>query len=264
MTEAPLVLLTLNVGSPSAKRAERQLAWLETRAEQILVLTETSPGAGTDLLAERFTAAGWELRFTRPVDGERGVMIASRIRLDRRVGDLVRYLPARAEFATAGQLGVAAVYVPSRDASPGKIERKRRFLTALATSLTSKPRRTSVVIGDLNILEPDHRPRYPFMQDWEYAAYTGLLDAGWFDAYRMCHPSGMHHSWVSADDDGFRFDHAFVTADLVDRVLACDYIDEPRETGLTDHSALTLELQMSRPASLEVGDSLSGEPPALF
>ncbi len=45
-----LRVLTLNVASPSTARAERQLAWLSERPEQVLVLTELSSGAGSRLL----------------------------------------------------------------------------------------------------------------------------------------------------------------------------------------------------------------------
>ena len=40
MTASTISLLTFNIGNPSEQRAERQLTWLATRPEQILVLTE--------------------------------------------------------------------------------------------------------------------------------------------------------------------------------------------------------------------------------
>ena len=60
-----LGVLTLNVANPSAARAERQLAWLSERSEQVLVLTETSPGAGSRLLLDRLAAAGTWRPFQR-------------------------------------------------------------------------------------------------------------------------------------------------------------------------------------------------------
>ena len=59
MSSPGLSLLTLNIGNPSPDRAQRQLAWLIRREEDVLVLSETKASAGCRLLAEEFTAAGY-------------------------------------------------------------------------------------------------------------------------------------------------------------------------------------------------------------
>ena len=46
MNPPGLSLLTFNIGNPSPERARRQLAWLASRDEQVLVLTETKASAG--------------------------------------------------------------------------------------------------------------------------------------------------------------------------------------------------------------------------
>ena len=259
-------ILTLNIGNPAVERAERQLDWLSARSEDVLVLTETCDSKGTRLIAERLAGAGWDVRLPLPADGERGVLVASRVRLAARAGDVTPYLPARAELVglAGATLDVIGVYVPSRDESTVKTERKRRFVSELATALDRRPERSAVLIGDLNILEPQHRPRRHEFVDWEYAVYDGLLGAGWLDAYRLAHPDAMEYSWVGHHDDGYRFDHAFVTSDLRDRVATCGYAHETRELGLTDHSAMLLELTAIPVERLEVEASLSGDPMALF
>jgi exodeoxyribonuclease-3 len=267
MTQTPetLEILTLNIGNPSLQRAERQLDWLAGRGEHVLVLTETAPSRGCDLIAERLSQARWEVRFPRPVEGERGVMIASRVRLAERGDDLVGYLPARAERAliVGAMLEIVGLYVPSRDASAGKTERKRRFLQGLSDALAVAPA-TGVLIGDLNIIEPGHRPHYAWFQDWEYEFYSGLLDSQWVDAYRLCSPNAMEHSWVSYDGDGYRYDHVLVSAELAERVVQCGYLHETRENSLTDHSAMMLTLQLEGARRLEVEEGLSAEPATLF
>jgi exonuclease III len=121
-----------------------------------------------------------------------------------------------------------------------------------------------VLIGDLNIVEPNHRPRYGHFLAWEYAFYDGLLRSGWSDAYRLRHPDAMDHSWVGPHDDGYRFDHGLVTGDLRARVARCDYIHETRELGLSDHSAMTLALDGIATEPLDVAPTLSTAPPSLF
>jgi exodeoxyribonuclease-3 len=53
-----LSILTVNIGAAARERAEVMLRWLAGRPEDVLVLTETSGGAGTAYLLERFHDAG--------------------------------------------------------------------------------------------------------------------------------------------------------------------------------------------------------------
>lgn len=266
MTQPPtLQILTLNIGNPSPQRAERQLEWLDQRGEDVLVLTETASSRGCELIAGRLSGAGWEVRFPQPTAGERGVLIASRVALAEDPGELLGYLPGRAHrvMLAGAALEILGVYVPSRDASPAKTERKRTFLAHLSAAL-SPASDSRVLIGDLNILEPGHRPSYAWLQDWEYDFYRGLLADGWLDAYRLRSPEAMEYSWVGYDGDSYRYDHAFVTAGLAERVLGCGYVHEPRELALTDHSGMTLTLRVAATEPLELAGRLSGEQPTLF
>src|SRR5207253_2095239 len=74
-----LSLLTFNIGNPSADRAERQLAWLASRDEHVLVLTETKASAGCKLLADAFASAGYAVCFPEPAPGEYGTMIVAKV-----------------------------------------------------------------------------------------------------------------------------------------------------------------------------------------
>jgi exodeoxyribonuclease-3 len=243
----------------------------------VLVLTETRASRGCQLLADRFAAAGYTVVFPRPEQGEYGTMIVARgashpgtwaSRLD--------YLPARAASITlpigdSAAVEVVGMYVPSRDASQAKVERKRRFLERCldafqAGAPQAGPRRADVVLlGDLNIVEPDHQPRYPFFHPFEYAFYRRLADLGLVDAFRHLHPGRVEHSWVGRTGDGYRYDHALVSKALLDALDGCAYLHQPRGLRLSDHSALTLGLRVSRPARLVVSDpAVSPAPPSLF
>jgi exodeoxyribonuclease-3 len=191
-----LRILTLNIANPSAARAERQVAWLAERSEHVLVLTETSPGVGTRLLLERLSASGWDVRRGALAARERGVAIATRVRAEARGGDIVDHLPGRAELVALDRLHVIGLYVPSRDDSQEKTERKRRFCGAVSRFLAERPTDDAVVIGDLNVLEPIHRPHYWTFRDWEYRFYDEFVVRGLVDAYRERHPNEMEYSWV--------------------------------------------------------------------
>jgi exodeoxyribonuclease III len=263
MSEGGLSVLTLNVCSPSLPRAERQLDWLDSRPEQIFVLTEIGVGAGSELLAERFRGSGWALRARRPSEGERGVMIASRVALGAET-PVDTYLPERVAVGQVGPLEVFGVYAPSRDDSAERIARKRRFLAELLTLLGERDPRSSVLIGDLNVVERSGRGSERGFQEWEYELYEALPRVGWLDAYRALHPDRVEVSWTDTEGRGHRFDHCLITADLRPALRRCEYIHETREGELSDHSAMVVEFSAIAAESLTVDPTLAPGPASLF
>lgn len=262
-------VLTFNLNNPSRERAERQLAYLATRPEPVLVLTETADSAGCTLLEERFTAAGYSVTFPRPEQrGERGVMVVSR--LATRPGPAsVGYLPHRAVSVTvdtdSGPLDVVGLYVPSRDATEAKTARKRNWLEECATALPKGGEGARIVLGDFNVLEPGHRPHYKFFRPFEYRFYEWFAASGYADAFRVLHPDMDDYSWVGRTGDGYRYDHAHVSAALAGQLVGCAYVHEPRTMPdrLTDHSALAVQLAVTASDVLTVTDPTKAETVAL-
>jgi exodeoxyribonuclease III len=266
-----LSLLTLNIANPSPDRAQRQLAWLAGRTEDVLVLAETKDSAGCRLLADAFTAAGYHVAYPVPDNGGYGVMIASKLTATTDdFGARVGYLPARTAAITlrapGGPIHIIGAYAPSRDASAEKTDRKRKWLDACQQALASRPRGAAIFLGDLNVLEPGHQPHYPFFAPFEYDFYRQLTDnCGLVDVFRALHPDTVEHSWVGRTGDGYRYDHAHCTPDLAAQLLGCDYIHQPRLDRLTDHSALSARLAVDPGTPLITSDpAATQEPPTLF
>jgi exodeoxyribonuclease-3 len=264
-------MLTFNIGNPSPERAQRQLAWLASRDEHVLVLTETKASAGCKLLADAFVDAGYTVCFPQPGPGEYGTMIVTRVAATSDTfSDAVGYLAERAAAvvlpALDGPLRVIGIYVPSRNASPEKTERKRKWLACCDTALTSTAGPPTVLLGDLNVLEPGHKPRYPFFAPFEYDFYQALTDThGLIDAFRHLHPDEAEYSWVGRTGDGYRYDHAFCSRELAGLVASCQYVHQPRSDKLSDHSALAVRLALAAPQRLVVEDPVAAsEPGTLF
>lgn len=279
----PLSLLTVNVGAPSIDRAQRQLRWLAARREEVLVLTETKATAGSEFLAKTFAATGYSVTFPAHSPGELGVMIVSKVAttLDP-LGAALDFLPARAAGVVIetdeGPLRVAGAYVPSRDSTLEKTERKKtwieQFHKALDNTSSNAP---LLLLGDLNVLEPHHQPphRGQFAQ-FEYAFYTGLTERhGLADLFRHLHPNRVEHSWARRTDLGYRYDHAHGSHAVAKRLMTCDYIHETRENApdgsrLTDHSGLAVTLALSATQTLLTSDpatavdALTEPEPTLF
>lgn len=265
-----LSLLTLNIANPSVERAQRQLDWLASRDEDVLVLTETKASKGCQLLADAFDTAGYGVMFPEPGPGEYGTMIVSKIHSEADDwSEQLGYLPSRAATAVlpapGGELHLIGLYVPSRDASVEKTERKRRWLGACIAALATNghPARHTLLLGDLNILEPGHEPNYSFFAPFEYDFYRALLDRhGLVDAFRQLHPDAREYSWVGRTGDGYRYDHAFCSAALAPKLLVCEYLHEPRTSRLSDHSGLTVRLAVEPSAALLTSDPANATTPA--
>jgi len=244
-----LRFLTLNISGPSLARAELLASFLDEMDADVAVLTETRNNNGTRSLLNWCSDRGYLVTGDLPASsGERGVAVVRRVGPDRLPVSPAIDLPHRLvvdELADEPSLRLVAAYVPSRDASQPKIQRKRTFLGQMSTTLRDIVETEPVVfMGDLNIVGRTHVPRYPAFKSWEYDALDEIAAAGLTDVFAEINPGVQAYSWVGRTGSGYRYDYAFVTPSLMDAVEGCDYLHEPRERGLTDHAAVLLTLRM--------------------
>src|SRR5262249_52320850 len=133
-------------------------------------------------------------------------------------------------------LTFVAAYVPSRDASIQKLARKQHFLTQLLDVLSYPSHlESTILMGDLNIVGRDHRPRYSTFRSWEYEALDRIGMLGFVDVFASLHPGVQAHSWIGRTGDGYRYDYVFVSPDVVAGVVGCEYMHDVREARLSDH-----------------------------
>ena len=136
---------------------------------------------------------------------------------------------------------------------------KVRTHEAVAAYLAAAPRTPRILCGDLNTPRREHddgsvltfahdsagRLRPERGERWdraERALVHTLRDAhGWVDAYRALHGYGHREaSWTFAQDrGGWRLDHVLVHGLTP---VAASYAHEWRRQGLSDHSALVVDL----------------------
>ncbi|MBR6051345.1 MAG: hypothetical protein IKP68_09120 [Clostridia bacterium] len=251
-------VLTLNIGNPSIERAKKQVNWLKTRTEDIFVLTETKNSEGCNYIADSFSGyttdlfsvnSAMHVSFPLSLTGDHGVMCISKFPIKRETFPYskssqyyCRHIETDIDINNR-VLHIVGLYVPSRDQSSEKIERKKVFLEKTYELIKDLHNPSSIICGDFNILDRNHFPHYSFFKNWEYEFYDNLLKMGYVDAFRKCHPTINEYSWVGRTNDGYRYDYCFVSKKLSTRVLQCDFIHETRLNHLTDHSALCIELQ---------------------
>ncbi|XVX21142.1 endonuclease/exonuclease/phosphatase family protein [Actinomycetota bacterium] len=243
-------LLALNVSSPPEERAKGLLEYLWLREEELLVLTEVGAAKGSGLIRRVCRAAGYAVHSPTLSGRELGVSVIGRgVDVEPLELPPLPVLPERVTALRAGGVRVLGVYGaasdPVRYSSAAQRERKREWLAAYALWLVEVlgDGEPTVVVGDLNIVDPLSAVGLRYVQPEEREVYEGMVGPmGLVDAYQHSHPGSAGISWVDHSGAGCRYDHAFVTPDLVTPGLAADLDHTPREAGLSDHSALAVRL----------------------
>jgi endonuclease/exonuclease/phosphatase family metal-dependent hydrolase len=154
------------------------------------------------------------------------------------------------------QVEVRNVHAPlSQKAGQVKV----RTLEAVFSAVARDDRLPRVVAGDLNTPRYESRTgevltfartrsgrlraAYGERHDRAELALIAELPArGWRDAFRALHGyERRDRSWVSVVGYGWRLDHLIVSPEL--EPVACEYVHEWREGGLSDHSAIWADLR---------------------
>lgn len=254
-------ILSLNIGNPSLERAREICMWLEKREEDLFVLTETKESKGCTYIRNFFlhnicNISGTKIPFKCSVEapvsqtGDLGVMIISKFPIQANF----RLFPANSIYYSRQtetmirigkrEIHVIGLYVPSRDRSETKIQRKKVYIEKIQTYIEETNKTNTIVMGDFNILERNHVPHYPNYFEWEYNFYDSFTKMGYIDAYRHCHINKQEYSWVGRTNNGYRYDHCFVSNDLKRRILECEYIHDTRNARLSDHSAISACIEL--------------------
>jgi exodeoxyribonuclease-3 len=223
-------------------------------APDVVLLQEVRAwdGRGPDPLLEVLVDGGLEAHVRSPVVGrENGLLIASRwpfaaTPLAHAPGLPVHMLQAELPWPKEGtgvteqaedgahSLGVVAVHFPQKEAQVPLFE-------ALLALPEPWRRGSSLLMGDFNC-------GIPFVDsDTRTFACThlfqALLQQGWVDAWRVRNGKTREFTWISPrTGHGFRYDHALLSAPLYPQVTEVRYLHHLREGGLSDHSALLLEV----------------------
>lgn len=169
--------------------------------------------------------------------------------------DHARYLEA-----DVNGVRVACIYLPNGNPQPGPkfeyklrwMERLRRRMAEIATMEVP-----AIVTGDFNVIPADRDVWSPaamaddaLMQPESRDAYARLLADGWSDALALHNPRGGiwtywdYQAGAWQKDHGFRIDHALLSPELADRLIACgvDKAHRGREKA-SDHAPVWVELR---------------------
>jgi len=155
---------------------------------------------------------------------------------------------------------IAGIYLPNGNPQPGpKFDYKLRWMERLRNRMTElRALEIPVVVtGDFNVIPTDRDIWSPkamaddaLMQPESRDAYLRLLNDGWTDAIATHNPDGG--VWTYWDyqagawqrDHGFRIDHALLSPEAADRLVACGVDKDHRgREKASDHAPIWVELR---------------------
>ncbi|MFD4004654.1 endonuclease/exonuclease/phosphatase family protein [Streptomyces rubiginosohelvolus] len=242
-------VLTLNVQGSPATRRDEMLQWLYASECNVLVLTEMRNNDSGNRMIQELESSGFHVVRTRAEPDERyRTVIATK-------GFEVRGLDtpmATSRLAVArltapfGPVDVVGLYSVtngmSEESSHSRRAFQESFLSAMEAHLRTHSGVPLVLTGDLNVLEPGHRPAVDYFEEHDYDFYRRLCGLGLVDAYRLKQPEGTDLSWYGPKG-GQRLDHTFLTSGLVRHLSDCRFMHSVRECRISDHSAMTALLR---------------------
>jgi exodeoxyribonuclease-3 len=155
---------------------------------------------------------------------------------------------------------VACIYLPNGNPQPGpKFDYKLRWMERLRARMAqiAAEEVPALVIGDYNVI-PEDKDTYSvkamaddaLMQPESRDAYRRLLNDGWTDAIDLFNPEGR--VWTFWDyqagawqrDHGFRIDHALLSPELADRLIAAGVDKDYRgREKASDHAPVWVQLR---------------------
>jgi exonuclease III len=255
-------IVTWNVAGRVRRQPEQAAAIGEVGAD-VVALQEVTPRTlplWRDALAQLgFAACETALDTAVALAGRRalGTLTAARAAVTRLPPPAGVPWPERVLCVVTQEIEIVNLHSPI---APAPDLAKVRTHEAVAAYLhTPGPTTARILCGDLNTPRREHadgsvltfahdsagRLRPERGERWdaaERALVHGLRDRGWSDAFRALHGYGAREaSWTFAQDrGGWRLDHVLV---LGLRPVASAYAHDWRRAGLSDHSALVVDLE---------------------
>lgn len=156
---------------------------------------------------------------------------------------------------------VAGIYLPNGNPVPGpKFDYKLRWMERLRARMAEiwAEEVPAAVLGDFNVIPEDKDVWAPsamaddaLMQPQSRDAYARLLGDGWTDGLDTLNPRGG--VWTFWDyqagawqrDHGFRIDHALLSPELADRLVAAGVDKDHRgREKASDHAPMWVDLKV--------------------
>ena len=207
----------------------------------VIALQEYQPGGTGVQFLKSLEAGGYVFQIVNPF--QRGFCSALLASSPMRPLGLPKGLPQQnwSSYwveASCGVIGLSCIHVPV----PRYREQLDAYWQALMGHCEGLRDHAHLIVGDFNTTR--HHidesgttvPGDPWLRAME--------ELGWREAWRTCNSNLREYSWVSKAGRGFRVDQAWLSPRAANYLTDAQMHHAPREAGLSDHSALTVDLDI--------------------
>ncbi len=235
-------ITSLNIRHGGGRRIPNIIDWVDKCDADFVMFSEWRPNQCGKVLARAMQDRGYKTQGTSQGPSANGILIASR--RSQMVSSITPEGASHGEivFSACVEIDFICCYFPQKQ------EKKQFFHTVTDKILrASKP---TLLIGDLNtgLNGADLTVgATPFFCSKEFADLESLGDAK--DLWRLSHGKDAREwSWCSRNN-GFRIDHAYGNEALFKTYssISCRYDHSTRTDGISDHSAVLVELENPEP-----------------
>ncbi len=164
---------------------------------------------------------------------ENSVLVASKLPFSSKQVPCLGRHAHRGVWARFSEMDVLGFYFPQR-------YEKLSVFDAIYSLDRDALNETTLLLGDFNT--GAHYADEIGATFFASKQFEMLSDIGWKDVWRTRNPGKREYSWFSNTGNGFRIDHAFATRELNKTIERVFYDHSVREQGLSDHSALIVDI----------------------
>jgi exonuclease III len=231
-------ILLLNIRHGGGRRAQNLLDWTLSAAPDIVVLPEWRNNAIGQAILEAFESEGFNVATaSRQSASANGLFIAAKQSFESK-----RITTSNSQ---KGELLVVEIpHVVRLLAGYFPLEKlKEPFFRICVDEAKRAHDVPFLLVGDLNTGSNDLDVEGNGMRFHCADSFNALAtQAGLIDLWRATNGNNQEWTWRSRVN-GFRIDHAFANKPFIDQFgpIRCYYDHAPRESKITDHSALFVE-----------------------
>lgn len=236
-----LRILCWNIQQGGGLRHEGIVARIQAHDPDVVILQEFER-ASVSRIADPLAALGWSHAILPARGVIRGNAVLSRRPVEPLPPRELAACPDRwTPFRIVGEeLVVGVVY------GPLKVTEGRKFWEDLEREIAKMSREAFILLGDLNTGRSGSDSdsyRFPFGREFETLLAHGLIDL-----WREKNVAAREHTWFYRGGTGFRIDHVLGNQLAADRLRACQYSHAERESGISDHSLIVLDVKAASAA----------------
>lgn len=235
-------ILSWNILQGGGKRADDIATEITDTQSDLVLLQEFRNGKSAPTILTALSSMGLDHVHTANSDARKNtVMIASRYPVqvtavnDELDSDLLFRATINCESSdlACNDLTLFVGHLPQK-------KKQVPYLDALY-QLDLAQLQNAMIVGDLNCGIPFADSDTKSFDNTHI--FQSILAKGWIDSWRSRHKDAKEFSWVSSRGNGYRYDHSLSSPAMDKRIQSIDYQHAPRESGLSDHSLLLIDLK---------------------